>query len=242
MIEEALHFACEGGGAVSLDFELVIKRTARKKSIGIRVFPNRVVLSAPVWTSDRQLHALVRERSAWIQDKLQAISSVIAPVPLSLQGGTWPVQGVWVPIEVATGSREVSKSASGWRIQVPSPDEASIANAWDRHLKQLAVQHLTDRVDYFANRLGVQPSALKFRRYSARWGSCSASGSVTLHWPIIQAPDWVSDYLVVHELSHLHHFNHSPAFWACVESMMPNWRAARTWLRDEGRWMLETNP
>jgi predicted metal-dependent hydrolase len=72
------------------------------------------------------------------------------------------------------------------------------------------------------------------RNQRSRWGSCSANGTVSLNWRLLQAPESVRDYIICHELAHLWELNHSGRFWARVEAIFPQWREAERWIRREG--------
>jgi len=72
------------------------------------------------------------------------------------------------------------------------------------------------------------------RNQRSRWGSCSASGTISLNWRLIQTPDSVRDYIIHHELVHLQEMNHSPRFWTRVEQSYPAWRDAERWLKQNG--------
>ena len=72
------------------------------------------------------------------------------------------------------------------------------------------------------------------RNQRSRWGSCSARGTISLNWRLVQTPDFVRDYIIYHELMHLREMNHSARFWARVEAVYPAWRAADRWLKRQG--------
>lgn len=77
--------------------------------------------------------------------------------------------------------------------------------------------------------------SVKVKSYKSSWGSCSRSGDISFHWAIIMAPHYIVDYVVVHELCHMIHHNHSPAFWQQVEKVLPNYSECRGWLKVNGQ-------
>jgi predicted metal-dependent hydrolase len=81
---------------------------------------------------------------------------------------------------------------------------------------------------------GSEIKRVIIRNQRSRWGSCSARGAISLNWRLIQAPDFVRDYVICHELAHRREMNHSARFWARVEALCPAWRAAERWLKREG--------
>jgi len=90
--------------------------------------------------------------------------------------------------------------------------------------------------------LGVSWRRIQIRDQRTRWGSCSAAGTLSFNWRLAIAPIEVLDYVVVHELCHLRHPNHSSQFWSLVSAHRPHWRLQRKWLRDHGAELLAFRP
>ena len=82
--------------------------------------------------------------------------------------------------------------------------------------------------------LGVTYGKISIRDQKTRWGSCSSEGNLSFNWRLILAPPDVLDYVVIHELCHRKEMNHSKEFWALVESLMPEYKERRKWLRENG--------
>ena len=100
--------------------------------------------------------------------------------------------------------------------------------------RQLARRVIGQRVSYFAAKMGVTCGRIFIRAQKTRWGSCSGQGNLNFNWKLILMPPEILDYVVVHELAHRKQMNHSPAFWAEVERILPDWRERRRWLREKG--------
>jgi len=96
------------------------------------------------------------------------------------------------------------------------------------------LDRLTQRVAYYAPKVGVAPRRIAVRELGHRWASCSPAGDVAFHWKCIMAPATILDYVVVHELCHLHYLDHTAAFWNEVDKVMPNYRDRAEWLRKNG--------
>ncbi len=90
------------------------------------------------------------------------------------------------------------------------------------------------RVGYYAPKIGVTPTAVDVRELGNRWASCSPAGRLAFHWKCMMAPQTIGDYIVVHELSHFHHRDHTQAFWNEVDKVMPDYRERKEWLRRHG--------
>ncbi len=98
-----------------------------------------------------------------------------------------------------------------------------------------AREYFPKRVAYFHSFTGGAYKRITIRDQKTRWGSCSAKGTLSFNWRLMLAPPAILDYVVVHELCHLTHMNHSAAFWQAVETVYPDYRNARKWLKDHGQ-------
>jgi predicted metal-dependent hydrolase len=103
-----------------------------------------------------------------------------------------------------------------------------------RRLRERARRELPARLLELAERHGLAVSKISIRNQRLRWGSCGQSGHICLNWRLVQMPDSVRDYVLIHELMHLRRMDHSPRFWAHVAEAMPDYNAARQWLRANG--------
>jgi hypothetical protein len=106
------------------------------------------------------------------------------------------------------------------------------------YLRRRADDEIVVRCRELADRTGLHPSRVAVRDQRSRWGSCSARGAVMLNWRLIQMPPFVADYVILHELVHLVHPNHSRRFWRAVSAVCPDWQPAERWLRKHGRELL----
>lgn len=102
---------------------------------------------------------------------------------------------------------------------------------WYRTQAQIRIQQ---KVKRYAAMVGVTPGVIKVITFKGRWGSCSVNGDILFHWKIIMAPHHIVDYIVVHELCHLKHHNHSAAFWQSVERVIPDYVECKAWLKQYG--------
>lgn len=107
-----------------------------------------------------------------------------------------------------------------------------------RQLKSAAGEYIPSRVRHYSELMGVTFSSVSIRMQKTLWGSCSSSGRLSFNCLLMKAPAEVIDYVVVHELSHRKHMNHSDAFWALVEKYCPSYRENRRWLRTSGALLM----
>ena len=105
-------------------------------------------------------------------------------------------------------------------------------------LAEEALKVIPERVEYFAKVIGVTYGKITIRNQKTRWGSCSSKGNLNFNCLLMLAPPEVLDYVVVHELCHRKQMNHSKAFWSEVEKVLPDYKEARKWLKEEGSQMI----
>lgn len=95
-------------------------------------------------------------------------------------------------------------------------------------------ERITQRVNYYAPKVGVTQREINVRELGNRWASCSPTGNLAFHWKCMMAPQTIIDYIVVHELCHFHHLDHTDAFWNEVDKVLPNYGERKEWLRVNG--------
>ena len=120
-------------------------------------------------------------------------------------------------------------SAQLSRVRPPAVT-AEAQRAWRAQAKAV----LPERLFELAVRHGCVVKAVSIRSQKTRWGSCGRNGHISLNWRLMLMPEWVRDYVLVHELMHLRRLDHSPKFWRLVEAACPAYRLARQWLRTHG--------
>jgi predicted metal-dependent hydrolase len=102
----------------------------------------------------------------------------------------------------------------------------------DRTLRERAARELPARLFELAEHVGLAVAKVSVRNQRWRWGSCSRNGHICLNWRLVEMPESVRDYVLIHELMHLRRMDHSPAFWKLVAGACPDYQNARRWLRD----------
>lgn len=110
----------------------------------------------------------------------------------------------------------------------------SAKDAFRSYYIERGQERIPKRVEYYAPKVGVEPSGVGVRDLGHRWATWSPSGKLAFHWKCMMAPLTIVDYIVVHELCHFHHGDHTEAFWNEVDKVMPNYRERKEWLRKHG--------
>ena len=118
--------------------------------------------------------------------------------------------------------------------QASKPAPAPLSETARHHYIETARKIFTEKSAYYASVMGVTYGRITIREQKTRWGSCSSAGNLNFNWRLIFAPEPVIDYVVVHELAHRKEMNHSPAFYAIVQSVLPDYKTQQKWLRDNG--------
>ena len=224
----------------SLPFAFELVRSARR-SISIEISKAKVVVRAPRFVAHAEIEKFVHEKSAWVQKKLQQQEQQIcsAPVYSFTQGSTMPYLGEPLTLVVHKQSAaDVVRYGDKLLVILSSRARASEQAQIRRgvcHWYQLqAMKLLLHKTDLAAAQLGVKHAGISLKATRSKWGHCTAKGAIQYNWQIMLAPEPVVDYLVAHEVSHLLHHNHSPAFWAVVEHLCPDHKKHRAWLKAHG--------
>ncbi len=102
-------------------------------------------------------------------------------------------------------------------------------------LRKTAKETILGKLDYYKKQLAVEFNEVRVKEQKTRWGSCSQKGNLNFNWRLVSAPEEVIDYVVVHELCHLVHMNHSKNFWSLVGNILPDYKQLRKWLKVNGR-------
>lgn len=120
------------------------------------------------------------------------------------------------------------------RSEVERAGTAGAQKAFDAFLRTKGQPRLAARATHFASRVGVSPGSVQVKELGYRWAACMPNGDLHFHWKCLMAPLTVIDYIVVHELCHMRHRDHSDAFWNEVDKVLPNYRERKEWLRQRG--------
>jgi len=207
------------------EITVALRRSPRARRMSLRVsrLDGRVTLSLPAAVPATEAAAFLADKAGWVRRHLEGRPPEIRPAP----GARVPLEGRLVPV--------VSDAVPGLdarRIAVdparPAPPQVAAL------LKAAARDRLGQASDRHAARIGRRYTALALRDTRSRWGSCSSAGRLMFSWRLVMAPPAVLDYVAAHEVAHLRHMNHGPAFWRLVGRLCPDYEAHRAWLRHQG--------
>jgi len=203
-----------------------------RKHIRILVAPDLTVrVSAPPRAKDEQIAQILKQKAHWIARKLDAVKN-FHPLPAPkeyISGETFCYLGRQYRLKVAKGEKAPAK-LKGKFLNVTVPDKQDrdavkkVVESWYKQRAEQTVLRYLDKCMNVTERHGIPTAALTLRKMRTRWGSCSSKGRITINTNLIQAPVHCIEYVIMHELCHLKHHNHSKAFYKLLTQCMPDWQ------------------
>lgn len=225
------------------EYELIKKK---KKNIGIRIDANGVVkVTSPFFVEDSYIHEVVNKRADWILLKLKLLREMNkgALERRYSRGDNIVYLGEEYKLKVIEEVEVEGRIGfSGEEFEVlvsPEMDEVEKEKVIRERLaewyKHEAFKQFKGRTRFYSEILKLYPNNIRIKEQKSIWGSCSSKNNINFNWKLIMAPLTVLDYIVVHELCHLRHRDHSKNFWGLVEQIMPDYKEKRKWLKENGR-------
>lgn len=216
---------------------LVIKRHASAKRICLRYNPTQHAISLTLPRRTRVADGLqfLMLKSQWLIETLEEMPAQKQIKP----GVVIPILGRRVRIRHdETLSHPFRLEYDALRV---AGERAHFSRRVTDALKKIAIKEITRMAERDAAKLHRRIHRISVRDTRSRWGSCSSTGNLCFSWRLVFAPKEVMEYVVAHEVAHLRHMNHSPAFWATVASVCPDYEAAKAWLRMHGKHLYRFN-
>lgn len=220
----------------SNDIQFDIKRS-RRRTVAIHVSNNQVEVRAPHGTSKSFIDEFVSEKREWILDKLIEQEKKHSEVLKIGSGEKIPFMGFEIGIEIESAKRNSAKLVKNiLTLKLSERTADSSIKTIDRWLIRQAKKHIPDLVELFAKEMNLwgRVTDIKFRKTKSKWGHCTAQGVLQFNPLILLAPEFVMNYLIVHELCHLVHQNHSKSYWSLVQFYDPSYKKAEVWLKEYG--------
>jgi len=205
-----------------------VRRSPRARRVRVSVNGSgEVEVILPRRAPERAAAQAVRELEGWIERRRRTLARAAAEV--ARPEGTVPYLGRDLRLVPQPGRERVHRR--GDDLLVPRRDAGAAIERWYR---RQARAEIGPRLDAATGRAGTTYDGLTIRGQKTRWASCSTRGHMSFNWRLLLAPEEVLDYVVEHEVCHLELMDHSPRFWALLESRVPDWREHARWLRRYG--------
>ena len=229
----------------SLPFAFELVRSARRRSISIEIAKAQVVVRAPYFVAKADIEKFVREKSLWVQQKLAQQEQQISELPQYTFADRSSIPYLGEPLtlivhkqptaDVVRYGNKLLVILSSRGRSAPEVQTKRLVSQW---YQEQALALLQSKTDTAAAQLGVRHTGITLKANRSKWGHCTAHGAIQYNWQILLAPEPVVDYLVAHEVSHLMHHNHSPAFWSVVARLCPDYKKHRGWLKTHGMQLM----
>jgi hypothetical protein len=224
-------------GNHELDYTLV---RSKRRTIGFLIDDDGLRLTAPKWVTIAEIESSIREKQRWIFNKLnerrERSARRLQPQMQWRDGATLPYLGHDITLRiVATQSAGIAYDAESCTLTISLPGDASEQQMKDRvqgWLQAEAKRLFAERLPVYAEKLQVTYQSFALSSATTQWGSCTVDGKIRLNWRLIHFSLPLIDYVIAHELAHLREMNHSPRFWATVQSIFPEFQEAKKALRD----------
>lgn len=224
--------------AKDITYEIVRSRRSTADIVIER--DGRVLVRAPETIPDERIEDIIEAKRYWIYKNLAEWRDLNATRLLReyRNGEGFLYLGRSYRLLLVANQGEALQLKSGRfclrRDLVDKGDVPAAKAAFRDYYVARGLERLTRRVKYYAPKVGVNPHAIKVRDLGNRWASCSPQGNLAFHWKCMMAPPTIIDYIVLHELCHFHHLDHTTAFWNEVDKIMPAYAERKEWLRKNG--------
>ncbi|MBA6264087.1 M48 family metallopeptidase [Colwellia sp. Bg11-12] len=225
-----------------LSYQLI--RSVKRKTVGLQVKHGKIIIRAPKYVSEQDIAHIVKSKSIWLQRKIAEQNAQPAAKndyyqqdsqllingerkTLDIHYGLFPDVTFDQDIIIVTLSDKL-KTKIAADIKQQDKYVKQQLQAW---LKQQTQLYIDQNLCHYAEKIGVLPKSFNVRLYKSRWGSCNSRKELSFSSLLAMTPKWIIDYVIVHELCHLRHMNHSADFWQLVALHYPNYLLAKTWLK-----------
>jgi predicted metal-dependent hydrolase len=230
-----------------------LRRSERAKNTRIVIKPGKIEVVAPPKVSERRIKAFVEAQQDWIRAAVKRIADRVQAVPALAptnyaDGAGIPFQGRQIPLQikptVAKTVRIQLHIDTMFIVYLPTgitqqQSSELIRQALIRWMKNQARRQAGLLIERYAQQYGLFPRSLRIKTQKSRWGSCGPQNDINLNWLLMLAPPSALEYVVVHELCHIKHKNHSKDFWQLVAEHFPDYQQQRRWLKQHGASLMQ---
>ncbi|MEX1034151.1 MAG: SprT family zinc-dependent metalloprotease [Cellvibrionaceae bacterium] len=229
----------------TLGFDVIVKRSPRRRTIEIIIRQGEVQLMLPRFVSDQEGMHFLQQKQPWVLQTLEKQRAHTQEIVAKryTEGELFDYLGQSYPLRIYTARRGGVQLVNG-NLYVGIVKRTGIATTdavqkmlWQWYRNQ-AMRILTEKTDALAKKIGRSHAGVRLRRTKTKWGHCTAAGIIQYNWQVMAAPEAVIDYLVAHEVSHLVHPNHGKRFWRHVERLFPDYKTHRQWLKTKGHTLI----
>lgn len=218
------------------DLEFEVRLSDRRKTLQVTVDrAGELVLAAPTGVEASKLRDFVRSKRYWIYKKLAEKEQLQRPIPRKeyVDGEGFLYLGRSHRLKLIDNQNEPLKLANG-RFCLRRDEAAQGRQHFIRWYSSRGKDWLTAKANEYCSRMEVDPAGVKVQDLGYRWGSCGKDNWLYFNWKTMLLPRRIAEYVVVHELVHLHEPHHTPEFWRRLERAMPEYERRKAWLAEHG--------
>ena len=215
----------------------IYKTHPRSRSIKISINQTgEVVVTSPKWTPKWAIKKFIESSKPWIE---QHVTQVKQRANFGVQANEGLIFGKKyqkiIRVIDHLSHSQVKVEAQQLIIELPSDKSEKFGtDKLNGFLRRTAEKYLLPRTKQLADKMKIDYGRITLREQKTRWGSCSSTGNLNFNWRLVHAPPAVIDYVIIHELAHRKHMDHSTNFWALVERFDPEYKSHRGWLKRRG--------
>jgi len=211
-----------------------LKQSYRTRSIRLEIRrESGLTVVVPRKYTPKQVEDILLQKSRWILRHLTTGKPLQMPLfkPAPCHGDSLPYLGKTIELSVtAEAGKHTTARFTDGRLVIALTGGVNTSPVLEAWYRMQARRVFRQKADTFKVIMGLSYNSILIRGQKTRWGSCSAKGNITLNWKLLMAPPEIVDYVIIHELAHRKHMNHSKKFWQFVERYCPRWRECRKWL------------
>jgi hypothetical protein len=216
-----------------------LRRSPRRHSIALLIDERGLRVAAPLTAPQQAIDKLLREHAAWVLRKVGDWAQKRPPLLTWVAGEQIMYVGQTLQLALQPGIESPQIAGDHLLVGPPALTPKGVEGRVRTWLKRQAFDLYSRRCAEYSAQLDLPAPALRLSSARTRWGSCHASGRISMNWRLIQAPPSWIDYVAAHEVAHLRQMNHSPAFWNTVARLIPDYAERRAALRRESaRYLL----
>ena len=204
---------------------------SNRKTLSISINERaELIVRAPNRISDQKIQDFINEKENWITKNQSVIKARAEDT--AKDKNMLLYLGTLFPLKTDNDAKKISFNGEEFLAGLQNKEKTnkSLKTWYKNKFKEVAVP----RLFYFAEKHNLQVNQVRIKEQKTLWGSCSSRNNINLNFLLIMAPLKVIDYVIIHELAHTIHKNHSVNFWNAVEEIMPNYKEAKRWLKENG--------
>ena len=216
--------------------KILITRTKRKKTISILIKDGNVEVKAPFNLKQKEIDSFILKKEKWIKNKILFQKSIKKlPKKKFINGEVFKLLGKDLILKINISYTKKTYIKNDYICldlkNNTKNNKEKIKNELELFFRSFSERILKEKTLIESKKMNLKVKEIKVRSYKNRWGSCSSNGNISYNWKLIMAPERIINYVIIHELCHLIHFNHSRDYWREVSKKLPNYKESKEWLK-----------